>query len=502
MKLRLAALALILVGVGSVVFVVVGPSLPSFGGSSSSKYITSTVSTGTVTQASVATGTVAASTVYGLKFGVNPDIVSSSSTTSGAGGTTSNAGGNTTSGSGNLTWPVQTVSVKVGDRVTKGQVLATAQDTAAKLALVSAQATLDSATSKYQIDQNPSALTVAQAKNQLSQSYSSYQQAVASRTNTYAQNTLTLNQAQAAFNTAQANLDSDPTNVSLQNQLASAEQNLASVQLKVSQSNQQAAQQVTNASLSYQAAQLTYQSKISPASNSTLLADQAQVANAQAAADAAQQAVTGASMVAPADGLIIAVNILPGVNAPSGYAIEISVGPMVATASFAEADITKLKVGQAATVSVTAASTSVVGVLSQIVPAASTTSSGQQSSVVTYAVTVTLTAPPATVLAGMTATITVTTATVDNVIRVPATALSGSSASGYTVQVVNGDGSVSTATVQVGLVTSTYVQVTGGLAAGQAVVTGTSTSRTGTTTSNGGVNINSLTGGNNFGPGR
>ena len=135
--------------------------------------------------------------------------------------------------------------------------------------------------------------------------------------------------------------------------------------------------------------------------------------------------MTAATLTAPADGLIIAVNVLPGVNAPtSGYAIEESVGPMVANASFAESDIANLQVGQTASVSVTGAGVSVPGTLTQIVPVAS--SSSGASSVATYAVTVTLTSPPATVLAGMSATVTVTTASVDNVLRVPATALAGS----------------------------------------------------------------------------
>ncbi len=86
MKLRLAAIALILVGIGAVALVVVGPA---FGGSSSSQYLTSTVTTGTVSATSVATGTIAASTVYGLKFGSTADIVSTAATTSGAGGSTS-----------------------------------------------------------------------------------------------------------------------------------------------------------------------------------------------------------------------------------------------------------------------------------------------------------------------------------------------------------------------------------------------------------------------------
>jgi macrolide-specific efflux system membrane fusion protein len=501
MKLRLAAIALILVGVGSVGLVLVGPT---FGGSSTSQYITASVSLGTVTQSSVATGSVAASTVYGLKFGVNPDIVSSASTTSGTGGSVSNNTGSSSSGSGTLVWPVKTVAVKVGQKVSKGDVLATADSTAAQLALTSAQATLDAAQSRYTTDQTPDSLTVAQAKNSLSQSYNSYKQAVANRDNTNAQNALTLQQAQDAVTAAQNQLATDqaaspPVAQSVLDKdnanLATAQQNLASTQLKVNQSNQQADQSVTNASLSYQAAQLSYQSKTAPAADSTLLADQAAVASAQATVDADQAAVTAATMTAPADGLIIAVNLLPGVNAPTGYAIEESVGPLVAVASFSESDVTKLKVGQAATVAVNAASTSVAGVLTQIVPAATGgTSGGQQSSVVTYAVTVTLTDPPETVFAGMTASITVTTASVDNVVRIPATALSGDSTNGYTVQVVNGN-NVTTADVKVGLVTSTYAEIQSGLSQGQAVVTGSVSSRNGTTTAGGGVNLSGLTGG-------
>jgi RND family efflux transporter MFP subunit len=504
MKLRLAAIALILVGVGAVALAVVGPS---FAGSSGSKYITATVSTGTVSAQSVATGTVAATTVYGLKFGVNPDIVSSTNTTSGTGGSTSSTTGSSTTGS--VTWPVKTVSATVGQRVAKGDVLAAADSTAAQLQLTSAQATLASAQAKLAADKGgPDALTTAQAKNQLSQSWASYQQAVANRDNTNQQNALTLSQAQAAITSAQNQLNIDTTasapQATLDKDTAALQQaqaSLASTQLKVNQSNQQAAQQVTNASLSYQAAQLSYQSKTAPTASTTVQADQAQVDSAQASMDAAQAVVDGASITAPADGLIIAVNLLPGVNAPSSYAIEESVGPMVATASFAESDIPNLKVGQSATVSVTAAKVSVPGTLTEIVPVASSTSGA--SSVVTYAVTVTLTSPPDSVLAGMSSTVTVTTASVDNALRVPATALQGSATAGYTVQVMNGDGSASSRSVEVGLVTSSLAQVTSGLSAGDSVVVGTATSRTGTTTSgNGGVNVNSLTGGGGFGGGR
>lgn len=385
MKIRLAAIALILVGVGAIVLAVVGPT---FGSSSSSKYLTSTVTTGTVSAQSVATGTVAASTVYGFKFGVTPDIVSSVATTSGGGGSTGNNNSNSAQGGSSLIWPVQSVLVTVGEKVTKGTSLATADATAANLQLTSAQATLASAQAKL---------------------------------------------------TADAGKDA-----------------------------------------------------------SIVLTDQAQVATAQATVNADQAIVDAATLTAPADGLIIAVNLLPGVNAPSGYAIEESVGPMVATSGFAESDIANLKVGQTATVSITGAKVSVPGTLTQIVPVAS--SSGAGSSVATYAVTVTLTSPPDTVLAGMTASVTVTTASVDNATRVPATALQGSTTAGYTVQVMNSDGSITVKTVSVGLVTTSYAQITAGLTSGDTVVTGTSMTRTGTTTTgNGGVNVQSLTGGGGFG---
>ena len=483
MKVRLAAIALILVGVGAVALVMVGPT---FGASASTKYTTATVTTGAVSATSVATGTVAASTVYGLKFGTTPDIVSTTATTSGAGGSTSNSNTSSTTA---LTWPVQTVTVTVGQKVTKGTVLATADSTAAQLALSSAQATLASAQSKLATDKGgPDSLTKAQAKNQLSQASNSYKQAKANKSNTNASNALKLKQAQAAVTAALGG----PADV-----LAQAEASLASTQLTVNQSNQQASQQVTSASLSYQAAKLAYEGKVAPASTATVQADQATVASAQATVNADQAAVTAATISAPADGLIIAVNLLPGVNAPTGYAIEESIGPMVANCSFAESDIAKLKIGQTASVTISGGSTSAVaGTLTQIVPVASS-SSGGSSSVATYAVTVTLTSPPDTVLAGMSATVTVTTASVDNVLRVPATALQGSATSGYDVLVMNGS-STTTTPVTVGLVTTSYAEIKSGLSAGQSVVTGTIAARTGTTTTGGGVNVNSLTGGGGF----
>ena len=204
MKARLAAIALTVVGVGAVALALVGPS---FAGSPTSKYITSTATVGTVSATSVATGTISASTVYGFKFGVAPDIVATSATTSGTGGSTS---GNTSAASNSLTWPVQSVSVTVGQTVKKGDTLAVADSAAAQLELASAQATLASAQAKLATDQGgPDALTKAQAANQLAQSKNSYSQAVANKNLTYKQNALKLADAKQAVTDAQNKLAGD-----------------------------------------------------------------------------------------------------------------------------------------------------------------------------------------------------------------------------------------------------------------------------------------------------
>jgi macrolide-specific efflux system membrane fusion protein len=81
---------------------------------------------------------------------------------------------------------------------------------------------------------------------------------------------------------------------------------------------------------------------------------------------------------------------------------------------------------------------------------------------------------------GMSAQVTVTLAQAENVLAVPTTALAGTEGS-YTVQVIGANGQAETVAVQVGLVTNSLAEITSGLTAGQRVVTGTASTRTGTT---------------------
>ena len=70
MRLKvIAAIAMIVVGVGAIGLAVFGPSL---GSSAAPQYLTATASRGTVAVQAVATGTVASTASYGLSFGADP----------------------------------------------------------------------------------------------------------------------------------------------------------------------------------------------------------------------------------------------------------------------------------------------------------------------------------------------------------------------------------------------------------------------------------------------
>ena len=102
----------------------------------------------------------------------------------------------------------------------------------------------------------------------------------------------------------------------------------------------------------------------------------------------------------------------------------------------------------------------------------------------------------------MSAEITIVIAEADDALAVPAIALSGTAGS-YTVRVLNSDGTVEARSVDVGLIASDYAQITGGLAEGEAVVTGSSADRTSTsssTTTNDRGGFRGLDGGGGFQP--
>ena len=486
MRLKiLAAIGLIVVGVAAIGIVVVGPS---FGSGSAVQYITATAAVTNVTQSAAATGSLAASATYGLAFGKNPVIAGSSSSSSSA----------ASNNSASTSWPVSSVSVKVGDSVTKGQVLAVADSASATQALSAAQSNLAIAQARLASDQGGlTAINKAMAKLSITQAEQQLSNSKVSQSDTRYQNNLSIANANTALSQAKATLAADkasgtatPQQIS-QDEAAvtNAGQNLTQTKAKATQSNNQAAQGVASASLSVTSAEQGYQSKVAPAPALTILSDEASVASAQTAVASAQTTVNLAQISAPSDGTITVVSLVPGIDAPSGDAIDMEANQMQVTASFAETSLPSLKVGQAASIAITATNETATGKLTEISPVASTSGS---SSVVTYAVVITLDSTPADVKSGMSASVSITTAEADNVLAVPAIALVGANGS-YSVQVMGADGTITDVPVTVGLITTQYAAITSGLNAGDSVVTGTSSPRTSTASTT--TNAGSLTGG-------
>jgi macrolide-specific efflux system membrane fusion protein len=227
------------------------------------------------------------------------------------------------------------------------------------------------------------------------------------------------------------------------------------------------------------------------------------VASAKARYNDLRQAAALARLVAPEAGVVTAVNIVAGSDVPTGAAITVASTDYVVTAEVVESDVSSMKLQQAATVTVSAIGADLDGTVTAIAPTA-TASSGSSTGVVSYAVAVALTNPPATLRPGMTADVTITTASATGVLAVPAAALRGT-AGNYTVLVMTAAGTPEARPVTAGLITSSLVEITTGLSAGDVVVTGTSSTQrttTGTGTGGGGTFVVPGGGGGGFrGPG-
>lgn len=251
--------------------------------------------------------------------------------------------------------------------------------------------------------------------------------------------------------------------------------------------------QITQASRAAASALIQLKQATTDRANATTTATRRQTQmslyNAQTADDRAKADLAAlvalrdkAVLTAPADGVVTQVAITKGDDAPAGASITMISSDLRVSTSVVESDISAIKVGQEATVAVAALDASLRGSVTSIDPVAT---DGGSNGVVSFAVKVKLDAPPAGLRPGMSADITIVAASATGVLAIPSRALSGS-AGAYTVRVVAADGSVATREVQVGLVTSSLAEIKSGLAAGELVVTGTSSTQSSVTNVGGG----------------
>ncbi|GIE94955.1 efflux RND transporter periplasmic adaptor subunit [Paractinoplanes rishiriensis] len=212
-----------------------------------------------------------------------------------------------------------------------------------------------------------------------------------------------------------------------------------------------------------------------------------EVTKAQLAVNEAEAALAGTTLKAPMAGTVVAVNGTLGSSSGAGgnqgggsESTETSAGfvdiadlsRMQVTASFAEADATKLKEKQVATVTWNAlAGTAAPAEVVAVDPSATTA-----NNVVTYGVTLTLDNVPAGAKVGQTVSVSVVTGSVAGATYVNAAAIT-TVGDRHTVTVV-ANGVQETRAVEVGLVGDQATQITSGVQAGEQVVvkatTGTS----------------------------
>jgi RND family efflux transporter MFP subunit len=197
-------------------------------------------------------------------------------------------------------------------------------------------------------------------------------------------------------------------------------------------------------------------------------AAQNQKTQASEARGTIQRQIKAATLRAPIDGIVSAVNITKGFDAPSGPAILVAAAAFTVTTDVVESDLADIEVGQVASVTVDAIGAELEGIVTAISP----TAGDSQTGVVSYPVTITVSNPPATARAGMSADVTITTASANGVLTVPSSALEGGKGE-YAVLVLDDDGTTRRVPVDVGLVTNSVAEIKSGLDEGTAVVTGT-----------------------------
>ncbi|MEV5298408.1 efflux RND transporter periplasmic adaptor subunit [Amycolatopsis methanolica] len=212
---------------------------------------------------------------------------------------------------------------------------------------------------------------------------------------------------------------------------------------------------------------------------------QAKVDSAELAVQQAQDSVDATTLTAPGDGTVTAVNGAVGEQAGSGssgssgssgqsgssssttsgaFIVLTDLTNLVVTTSVAEVDVSKVKTGQAATVTGNAMPGTAIQATVASVDLTPTTS----GSVVSCGAKLTLTDPPEGLRPGQSASVVITTAEADNVLTVPAAAVQ---TSGDTSTVtVDQNGQQVRRRVEIGVRGKSTVEVKSGLTAGERVV--------------------------------
>jgi HlyD family secretion protein len=382
------------------------------------------------------------------------------------------------------------VDVKVGDKVTTGQLLARVDSTTQQATLAQAQASLASAQANLQATRSPvTAAQVAQLQHQVNNAQQSYNDTVASVNATNQADAATVANDQAKVN---ADCPSGAQCAQEQAQLANDQSKQKMDAISGQSRINSASQQITSARDN-----LAVQTQVKP---NSLTSGQAQVATAQAQVQAAQVAVNQTTLTAPTSGVVISINGVPGevagsgtAQAPgslaplpssggagsgsSGFMVIDDTSSFVAVMPFAETDAARLAANQTTSLTFDAIpSLTISGHVLSISPSATVV-----SNVVDYYVSFVLNRTDPRLREGMTANASVTVAQADNAVRVPNAAVR--TTGGTTMVTVLSKGQQIPTEVITGVVGDTYTEITAGLNEGDVVVLPTIRTTTGAASS-------------------
>ncbi|MBN1887834.1 MAG: efflux RND transporter periplasmic adaptor subunit [Thermoflexales bacterium] len=190
------------------------------------------------------------------------------------------------------------------------------------------------------------------------------------------------------------------------------------------------------------------------------------LSQAQLSLTSAQRALEKTVLTAPAGGTVTTLNLHTGEIANTGQtAIVLSdLATLVVEIKLDETDIARLSAGQKVVVTLDAfADVELAGQVTEIAPVAET-----QSGVVLYPVEVQLAPTDLPVRAGMTADVEIVTASRENTLIVPLRAVHTEGEQAY-IDRLAGD-QTERVTVELGMMTDTQVEITGGLAEGDKVI--------------------------------
>ena len=255
---------------------------------------------------------------------------------------------------------------------------------------------------------------------------------------------------------------------------------------------------VTTATNNVRSAKLAQQANQHPQTPAQIAQVQATVDSAQVAVDTASRGVDDTTLKAPQAGVVLAVNGKVGESsgasssssgtsssgtsstggssssassaasssassAGSGFVVIANVSQLAITANIAEADASKIKLGQPAQITFPGTSTTATGSVVQITPQSTVT-----NNVVLYPITVAVDSAPPDVGVGATASLSIQTSAKDGVLRVPTAAIT-TLGDRHTVT-VRRDGADAQLPVQIGIQGDTDTEVLSGLAEGDTVV--------------------------------